>query len=383
MNRVILRHALLSICCVLLLAGGTRAAHGQEVLTNDHIITLTRASVDPVVVVSTIEGSTTRFIVNIDGIVALSDARVHRDVIAAMQAAVARGGRPKAGMAPIQPSSVPLPAESGLYVTQGGQPSRLPLVAMSPDTSGRFTRRVRAVRIQDFNVIEAKRVAEVEPRFVLFHQSAAQSPRVQLFHMTKSVLDLAFLEGEVPLVAGAAGPDSRMVSLVPGIPLDRGFYAFVVDGDFSRAYGFGRVAGQRNPPSLNAVTGAARVRTSPALQTALSLDSAKSLVISVLARERLPVEQDFDVNGLLITARGLRGGLFGSSVAVQFVVRVRPAVGGSEIQVTADAYTLGYPSGTLTAENLAELPLLASPEQSRRHAESLEKDIQRAVRRAR
>jgi hypothetical protein len=103
----------------------------------------------------------------------------------------------------------------------------------------------------------------------------------------------------------------------------------------------------------------------------------------VLARERIPVEQDFDASGVLITMRGRRGGLYSNAAAVQFSILVQPYGTGSEIRVAAGAYTAGSVDGRLSGPDLADIPLVPAPDLGVRHAEGIFRDIQRAVRRAR
>jgi hypothetical protein len=369
------------MCLLALLA---RPAHAQDVLTNRDVIELTRAGVEPAVIVSTIESSRTRFAVGVNDIVTLSNARVNADAIAAMQASVSRSGQPKAGMGPSATASPGLPTEFGMYVVENGESSRLPLVGMTVDdtwTNGRG-RPVRRVSIRESRTVQRKEVESGEPAFLLF-QAGGQTPRIRMYQLVEGTLQSAPLDREVPLHTGPAGTDPRMVRLTPGIPLDQGSYIFVLGEDFTRAYGFGRVRGRRNLPSLAPHEALAMARRRIAVQASIPPDSAKALVLGVLARERIPVEQDFDGNGLLITMRSLRGGLFSNSVAVQFAIVVQPSGTGSEIRVAADAYTAGNPEGWLTGADLADIPLVPVPEQSQRHAEGLSRDIQRAVRRAR
>lgn len=378
----LLRRLALAAC---LAAAAALPAHAQETLANADIIQLTRAGVEPSVIVSTIESSRTRFAVGVNDIVTLSNARVNAQVIAAMHASISRSGQARAGMGPGATATAGLPTEFGMYVVEEGESSRLPLVAMTVDDSwtdgrGRSTRRVN---IRDGEAVQRKEVASEEPAFILFHPGS-QAPRVRMYHLDHIVLDNASLDAEIPLHAGPAGSDPRMVKVTPGIPLDRGSYVFVLGDDFTRVYGFGRVRGTRNIPPLKPAEAVALARRGVAVQTALSPDSARALVLGVLARERIPVEQDFDADGLLVTLRGVRGvGFFSTAVAVQFAVVVLPRGAGSEIRVGADTYLPGNVERWLTREDLADIPLVPAPEQSRRQAELISRDIQRALRRGR
>ncbi|MBB4637077.1 hypothetical protein [Longimicrobium terrae] len=379
LGTAVLRFATL---CVLALA--PVPAHAQEVLTNEHIVELTRASVDPAVIVSTIESSRSSFNVGVREIVALSDARVNREVIAAMHAAVSRSGQPRSGMGAGATASVPLPSEFGMFVVRGGEPSRLPLVAMTLDntwTDGRGQPMPR-IQVPNGRAIQAMEVEDDNPTLVLFRETSRPT-RVRMFHLTDGVLNGALLRTEIPLQAGPAGTDPRMLKLTPGIALTHGSYLIVLDEDFTRAYGFGRVQGRRNVPSLEPSRALALVQATAGLRTTLSPDSVRSLVLDVLAREHIPVERDFDAAGLLLSLRGIRGGGWLSDpVAVQFAIRVQPSGSGSEIRVAADAYMSGSPSGWLTGADLAEAPLVSAPDQSRRHAQGIKKDIERAIQRA-
>jgi hypothetical protein len=360
------------------------AANAPEVLTNRDVVDLTRAGVEPAVIVSTIESSRTRFTVAVNDIVTLSNERVNAAAIAAMQASVARSGQPRAGMGPAATAVAGLPIEHGMYVVEDGESSRLPQVDMSVESTWTDSRgrNIHRVEIPEYRTVQRKEVESDAPTFLLFHPGG-QMPRIRMYHLTGSGMSRASLDEEVSLHTEPAGPDPRIIKLTPGMPLDRGSYIFVVGENFRRAYGFGRVRGTLNPPSLAPREALILVRRRPAIQTSLPPADAKTAVLGVLARERIAVEQDFDANGVLITMRALHGGPYASRAAVQFSVQVQPFGTGSEIRVAADAYTAGNVEGMLTGEDLADIPLVPAPDQGRRYAEGILRDIQRAVRRAR
>lgn len=379
----IIRKVILGACFACLLMGVDRHAHGQEVLTNQDVIEMTRAKVDPAVIISTIESSRSRFAVAVPDIVALSNAKVARDVIRAMQAAVARSGQPTPGMGASE-ESTPRPTEFGMYVVQDGQPSRLPEGATSTQhwrdpRNGPF----RVFHIADYQTLERKEVMEEQPTFILFHPQAGEGLRVQMFAISSGAIDESRLR-QIPLRIGAAGPDPRMVTITPELPLPQGSYAFVTGANFTRAYGFGRVVGQRDIPTLSPEAAMSLVRRSAAFTSTISPDAAKAIILAVISRERIVVERDFDDDGLLITTRAFRGGgLLGTQMAVQYVVLVRPAATGSEILVAADAYVAGSASGLMDARSVDDTPLVASRQESRWRAEGLARDFRREIQRAR
>lgn len=359
-------------------------ANGPEVLGNRHVIDLTRAGVEPAVIVSTIESSRTRFAVGVNDIVTLSNAHVNASAIAAMQASVARGGQPKEGMGAGAPALGGLPIEQGMYVVEDGESSRLPLVDASVDnswTDGRG-RTISRVEIPEYRTLQRKRVENDAPTFLLFHPGG-EMPRIRLYYLAGSGMGREPLDREISLHTEPAGPDPRIRKVTPGTPLDRGSYIFVLGDDFKHVYGFGRVRGTVNPPPLGPREALNLARRGPAVQTNLAPAAVKALVLGVLARERIAVEQDFDANGVLITMRALRGGMFSNAAAVQFSILVQPSGTGSEIRVAAEAYTAGSVDGTLRGPDLADIPLVPAPDQGVRHAEWIFHDIQRAVRRAR
>jgi hypothetical protein len=359
---------------------GGRPAAAQQVLDNRSVIQLTAAGVDPAVIVAAIEGSRSAFSTGVNDLVALSNARVHRDVMLAMQAAVARRGEPKGAPPPraAAPPAPALPTHFGVFVAReagGVDPiaeGRL-TVERTTDSAGVTTRKLR---MRHGPELEETFALGAQPTFLVYLRDPAA--RVKMFETGTGSGSVGVPLGrEIPLRAGPAGADRRAFRVTPAEPLRSGGYAFVIDED-SIAYGFVHARGRVNPPAMDVATALRRARAARALGTRLAPAAAMALVRATLAEEKLPIARDFGPEGVLITRRVVQsGGWFGKDVAVQFAVLVQRTTSGSVIRVAPDVYTSGLPSGVVKPSQLSRTPLVpGSAQRLSDHAQSLYTEIE-------
>ena len=371
------RHARLLLALLVL---GASPARAQDVLDNRSVIQLTAAGVDPVVIVSAIEGGRSRFSVGVADLVALSNARVHRDVIVAMQAAARRGGQPKAAAAPARapaPAAPALPSSFGVFIARSGGYDALP--ASDTYERGRISAddTVRVLYADSTKRFGERPVFGTRPTFTVIVQDPLGARRVRMFSVGGSD-DGARIDAEVRLRAGPVGSDPRMVQVTPETPLSVGKYV-IFPGDSTRGYGFVSVRGSLNPPLMSARTALDRVRRAPAVATRLPPARVMEVVRQFMKDQQIPDPRGFGADGLLVSGRGVvDGGLFGTDLATQYAVLVQRTASGSVVRIVADTYTSGADSNALDARRLARTPLVASAARSRTSVERLVTDIRAA-----
>jgi hypothetical protein len=375
----IIRYARLLLPLLLVL--GALPVRAQDVLDNRSVIQLTAAGVDPVVIVSAVEGGRSRFSVGVADLVALSNARVHRDVIVAMQAAARRGGQPKAAAAPARapaPAAPALPNSFGVFIARGGGYDALP--ASGTHERGRISTgdTVRVLYVDSTKHFERRLVFGTRPTFTVIVQDPLLARRVRMFSVG-GFDNGATLGGEVRLRAGPVGSDPRMVQVTPETALSVGKYV-IFPGDSTRGFGFVSVRGSLDPPLMTARTALDRVRRAPAVATRLPPARVMEVVRHFMKYQEIPDPRGFGPDGLLVSGRGVvRGGLFGTDAATQYAVLVQRTASGSVVRIVADTYTSGTAeSRSLDARELARTPLVASAARSRASVERLITDIRAA-----
>jgi hypothetical protein len=356
---------------------GSSAAQGGEILTNESVVQLTTANVDPAVIVSTIESSRSRFGVGITDIVALSRAHVSREVITAMQAAVARGGQPKAGMGASSAIAVTLPTEFGTFIVDGDAITPLPImnvtVAQGTDQMGR-PQLSAAFR----GSVRPKLVVGKDLAFIVFVRDPANVAKNRLMRMSGPPPTIRLYE--VPVRQAPVGSDSRMVRMVPAQELDPATYLILNGDDPSKAFMFQTAQGQLNPPRLTRERASRLAGAAPPLHSTLALPAAMDVVRQVLSSHHLGIADDFDTQGVLTTVRAAHvTGMLGVSSAVQFVVKVESTSAGTDFRIGADAFSSGSTAFALSRADLDTEPLVASDSHSQRQAEWLRKEIEKAL----
>ena len=357
-----------------LLAFGAAPAAAQEVLDNQGILQLTAAGVDPAVIVAAIEGSRSTFSTGVRDLLALSNARVHRDVILAMQGAVARRGQPKTAAAPARAAAprAPVPTEFGAFVEAGGGFGALPAGWLELERTTMPDSTVRQkYRVTNTAAMERRFVVGERPAITLLLQDPAA--RVRMYELLGGALF-----SEIPLRSAPIGSDPRAVRVTPSIALDRRLYVIRI-GDGSRVYGFYHAPGSINPAELDARSGVDRAKRSAAIATTLP-----PAVVTARIRKMLggwmEIRKEFGADGLLITRRTKRGGgMFGDDVAVQLAVLVQRTASGSVVRVGADVYTSGQEGGNLRQEEIARVPLAFSASRTRDWTETLDEAVRKVL----
>jgi len=385
------RTLLVALIVALVLPGTSRA---QEVLTNESVVQLTQAGVDPAVIVSTIESSRTRFELAVQQIVELSGKKVDKDVIAAMQSSLARGGQAAAGKgASAAVPTAPLPTTYGAFALQSDRFDALPMakivVKELKDRDGRVTKRWRG--IDEPAVARKVPVHAADPSFVVFLQSAGNASTLKLIPLewsTTTLLsaDIADDVVDIPVRVGPLGNDPRYVKVTPGRDLPIGVYALLSPENPGAAHLVYRVQGQIEPPSLGHDPVATLAATRSAVELALDLpaEDARALVQQVLSREKIGLESDFDGDGLLITRPEIRmGGFLGRNTnREQYAVLVESAGTGSKVRVLADVWKAGTPDGAVNASNARVTHLLSDKDGNAKRADSMSGEIRKAAQRA-
>jgi hypothetical protein len=79
-----IRFSFLSMVLILSLAIPLQAQNGEEVLTNDSVITLSKAGLSSTIIVNKIRSSKTNFNMSTDELIRLKQARIPDDIVAAM-----------------------------------------------------------------------------------------------------------------------------------------------------------------------------------------------------------------------------------------------------------------------------------------------------------
>jgi hypothetical protein len=379
---------------LLLLAVGLGTPLGaQEVLSNQNVIELTQAGVDAAVIVNTIESSRTRFEMGVQQIVALSGANVHRDVIAAMQGAVARGGQPKAGMGARSAVEFALPTEFGAYIAQSEQADRMPGSGLSArelkDRQGKVIERYLA--LNEPAVARQVAVHSPSPTFIVFLRDAAASGSIRLFPVDWSPAGVltATIKGDaqpIPVRMGPAGNDPRHVRVTPEADLPVGVYALIYSEAPRTAHLVFRVRGEVDPASLDGDLAATlqSVGNGTLVGLDVSADEARALVMQTLEREKLSVVRPFDENGMLLTRPEIRaGGFLGRNTnREQYAVLVQSTGTGSVVRVLADVWKSGTPDGAVSAATLRTMPLERDHDGNSKRAESLAGELRKNAQRA-
>jgi hypothetical protein len=368
--------------------------HAQEVLTNESVVQLTQAGVDPAVIVSAIESSSSRFELGVQKIVDLSGKKVHKDVISAMQASLARGGQAVAGKAATAPQpGGPLPTTYGAYAGQGDRFDVLPVLSLTAkeikDRDGKVINRVLDIG----EPASARRapVHAAEPSFVLYQQKGADANGIKLYPVHWSTTPflsahIATDAVELPVRVGPLGADSRYVQVTPARDLPVGVYALVHAESRGTVYLIYRVRGELSPRGLEADPAAALAAAGGGSEMMLEMpvEEARALVQQVLSREKIAVERDFDANGLLISRTEFRmGGFLGRNTnREQYAVLVEPATAGSRVRVLADVWKAGTPDGAVNESNARVTHLIRDAEGNAKRAESMTGEIRKAAQRA-